>query len=139
MALPFPPWAGVTRQKAPTSVEFPLPDLLASGACQFPFYLGAGAIAAYLSVGIGIMVAGAVAAASSALNIDEDKLTNVLLALAAVVALVTLITLVQAGVIFDYEGTDAFGRTAFAALGIVAVGAAYGTLSNARAKSRGFL
>lgn len=91
-------------------------------ANRFPFYLGAAAVTVYMSIGVGIMVAGGVAAASSALGIDEDKSTNAVLAVAAVVALLMLTTLVQAGVIFDYDGTDAFGRTAIAVLGILVVG-----------------
>ena len=92
-------------------------------ANQFPYYLGATAILVYCSAGVGLLFGGgATAALLSSLGVDDEVVGNVALGVAGVVTLIMAWALIDAGVLYDYEGTDTIGRFFVAAVGVLIVG-----------------
>jgi hypothetical protein len=94
------------------------------GLQQIAFYAGASAIAVYLAAGAGLMLFAALGGGLVWLNGGKDiskSITYGLLAIGSLAGLVVAVLVILAGVLFNYENTDAFGRAAVALIGLTAV------------------
>lgn len=96
---------------------------------QFAFYLGGASIAVYFAAGVGAIgftLGYWIVNGARALGGGSESSDSVAVGTGAVVggvaALFMLITLLDAGVIFDYNGADAIGRAFSALVGVVVVG-----------------
>lgn len=91
---------------------------------EIAFYFGAAAVAVYFGLGAGLVAGGAVAGISQAIAGGEVPRAAgyVAVIVGGAVGLAIIVVLAQAGVLFDYQGTDGFGRGVIGLLGLFAVG-----------------
>ncbi len=84
------------------------------------FYIGGSAIALYIACAAGAMFgAGAVMGLASIVRADDSKPAGYLaLAAGLLVGGVMMVLLTSAGVLWDYDGLDQFGRTFVALVGL---------------------
>jgi hypothetical protein len=96
---------------------------------QVAFYFGATVIALYVAAAAGVAcLSGVVSVGAALTGSDEDHapraVTIAAIVVGAVVALGVLALLVDANVLYNYDGTDSFGRGFVGILGLLGAGIA---------------
>jgi len=83
------------------------------------FYIGGSAFALYIACAAAIAAGGAVMFLASTGDAEESEpATYLAFAAGAVAAVLVLIALANAGVLWDYDGLDQFGRISVAVVGL---------------------
>ena len=89
---------------------------------QVGFYMGAAAFLLWIAIFVAGLVAGVIMAIIGWLTKDpSDSVVLVIFAIGAVAGVTLALQVLFAGYLFDYEGTDDFGRAGIAIVGLIAV------------------